>query len=45
MEVVRLTIIRKKDENKLKPEDVPKLMVDKKIPQQAFMSAFRKYSK
>ncbi|WP_291258963.1 4Fe-4S dicluster domain-containing protein [Fusobacterium sp.] len=45
MEAVRLTIIRKKDENRLKVEDIPKLMTDKKIPQQAFMSAFRKYSK
>ena len=45
MEAVRLTIVRRKDENRLKPEDIPSLMADKKMPQQAFMSAFRKYSK
>lgn len=45
MEAVRLTIIRQKDENRLKAEDIPNLMADKKMPQQAFMSAFRKYSK
>lgn len=45
MEAVRVTIVRQKGEDRLKPEDIPSLMADKKMPQQAFMSAFRKYSK
>ena len=45
MEAVRLTIVRKKGNSKLLPEDVPEIMSDKKMPQQAIVSAFRKYSK
>ena len=45
MEAVRLTIVRKKGSSKLIPEDVPEIMSDKKMPQQAIVSAFRKYSK
>ncbi len=45
MEAVRLTIVRKKGNARLKPESVTEIMADKKMPQQAVVSAFRKYSK
>lgn len=44
IEAVRLTAIRRQGKNRLKPEDVS-LAVDDKLPQQAIVSAFRKYSK
>ena len=44
IEAVRLTKIRKQGENHLKADDVPCLL-DGEIPQQALVSAFRKYSK
>ena len=44
VEAVRLQIIRQKGQNHLKAEDVPCLL-DDDIPQQALVSAFRKYSK
>lgn len=44
IEAVRLTVIREKGANHLKADDVPALL-DEEIPQQALMSAFRKYSK
>ena len=44
VEAVRLEIIRKQGQNHLKADDVP-CMLDEDIPQQAIVSAFRKYSK
>lgn len=44
VEAVRLTVIRQKDANHLKADDIP-AMLDEDIPQQALVSAFRKYSK
>ena len=44
IEAVKLCVIRKQGENHLKPDDIPAL-IDDKIPQQALMSAMRKYSK
>lgn len=44
VEAVRLTAIRKQGANHLKADDVP-AMLDDDIPQQALVSAFRKYSK
>lgn len=44
IEAVRQTVIRKQNNNYLRPENVPELL-DPKIPQQALVSAFRKYSK
>ena len=44
IEAVRLEVIRKKGQNHLKADDVP-CMLDDDIPQQAIVSAFRKYSK
>lgn len=44
IEAVRLTVIREQGMNKLKPEQIPCLM-DENLPQQALVSAFRKYSK
>lgn len=44
IEAVRLMNIRRQGENHLKADDVPK-MLDDDIPQQAIVSAFRKYSK
>ena len=44
VEAVRLQIIRQKGQNHLNAEDVPCLL-DDDIPQQAIVSAFRKYSK
>ena len=44
IEAVRLATIRRKGENHTKPEDIPALL-DEKLPQQAIVSAMRKYSK
>ena len=44
VEAVRLEAIRKQGANRLKADDVP-AMLDDEIPQQALVSAFRKYSK
>lgn len=44
VEAVRLTVIRQKGADHLKAEDIP-CMLDDELPQQAIVSAFRKYSK
>ena len=44
VEAVRLEVIRKQGQNHFKPENVPE-MLDEDLPQQAIVSAFRKYSK
>ena len=44
VEAVRLEAIRKQGANRLKADDVP-AMLDENIPQQALVSAFRKYTK
>ena len=44
VEAVRLAAIRKQGANHMTPNDVPALL-DEDIPQQAIVSAFRKYSK
>lgn len=44
VEAVRLTLIRQKGADHLKAEDIP-CMLDDELPQQAIVSAFRKYSK
>lgn len=44
IEAVRVAVLRKQGGNHMKAEDVPALL-DEKIPQQAIVSAFRKYSK
>ena len=44
IEDVRLAVIRAQGENHLKPNQIPELL-DEKLPQQAIVSAFRKYSK
>ena len=44
IEAVRLTAIRRKDGNRLNSDDIPSL-IDDDIPQQAIMSAMRKYGK
>ena len=44
IEAVRLTAIRQKGANHLKPEDIANKL-DENMPQQALVSAFRKYSK
>ena len=44
IEAVRLTLVRKQGENYLKPDDVP-CTLDEEMPQQAIVSAFRKYTK
>ena len=44
VEAIRLQVVRQKGQNNLKAEDVPCLL-DADIPQQAIVSAFRKYSK
>ncbi len=43
VEAVRATVIRKKGNNHLTPDNIPALL-DKDIPQQALVSAYRKYS-
>lgn len=44
VEAVRLEVIRQQGENHLKPQDIPALL-DEDLPQQAIVSAFRKYMK
>ncbi len=44
VEAVRLAVIRQKGNNHLKADDIPD-MLDEQMPQQAIVSAFRKYSK
>ena len=44
IEAVRLEVIRKQGANHLKADDVPG-MLDEELPQQAIVSAFRKFSK
>lgn len=44
VEAVRLSVIRKQGQNHLKADDIP-AMLDEDIPQQALVSAFRKYTK
>ena len=44
VEAIRLEVIRQQRMNHLKPEDIPELL-DEDLPQQAIVSAFRKYSK
>lgn len=44
IEAVRLAVIRKQGENHIKADDIP-LLLDERLPQQAIVSAFRKYSK
>ena len=44
VEAVRLSVIRKQGANHLKADDIPALL-DDEMPQQAIVSALRKYSK
>ncbi len=44
VEAVRLSVIRKQGNNHLKADDIPALL-DEDMPQQAIVSAFRKYTK
>lgn len=44
IEAARLSVIRRQGENHLKADEIPALL-DENIPQQAIVSAFRKYSK
>ncbi|MBQ1205656.1 MAG: 4Fe-4S dicluster domain-containing protein [Clostridia bacterium] len=44
VEAVRLAAIRKQGNNRLTANDIPEL-IDEDMPQQAIVSAFRKYSK
>ncbi len=44
VEAVRLVAIRQKGANRMTPDDVP-AKLDDEIPQQAIVSAFRKYTK
>ena len=44
VEALRLTVIREKGANHMTANDIPAL-VDEDMPQQALMSAMRKYSK
>ena len=44
VEAVRLEVIRQQGMNHFKPENVPE-QLDEDLPQQAIVSAFRKYSK
>lgn len=44
VEAVRLTVIRQQGKNRLTPDDIPDV-TDEDIPQQALVSAFRKYTK
>ena len=43
-EAIRLAVIRQQGENHLKPETIPEVL-NADLPQQAIVSAFRKYSK
>lgn len=42
VEAVRLAVIRRQDQNHLKPQDIPALL-EEALPQQAITSALRKY--
>ncbi|NLW12607.1 MAG: 4Fe-4S dicluster domain-containing protein [Clostridiaceae bacterium] len=44
IEAVRVTAVRMQNRNRLLPENIPSLL-NNKLPQQALVSAFRKYSK
>ena len=44
IEAVKLQVIRKQGQNHLKAGDIPELL-DEDLPQQAIVSAFRKYTK
>lgn len=44
VEGIRLAVIRQQDQNHLKAEQIP-MMLDENLPQQAIVSAFRKYKK
>lgn len=44
VEAVRLAAVREQGKNHLKPDDLPELL-DEDLPQQAIVSAFRKYTK
>lgn len=44
IEAVRLAVIRRQGENHLQAEEIP-AKLEEKLPQQAIVSAFRKYSK
>ncbi len=44
VEAVRLAAVRKQGANHLKPEQIPEIL-DEEMPQQAIVSAFRKYTK
>lgn len=44
VEAVRLSVVRQQNNNHLKADDIPSLL-DEDMPQQAIVSAFRKYSK
>ena len=44
VEAVRLSVIRQQDNNHLKADMIPSLL-DEDMPQQAIVSAFRKYTK
>ena len=44
IEAVRLAVIRKQGENHLHAEQIP-AMLDDELPQQAIVSAFRKYKR
>lgn len=46
IEAVRLEVIRQQGKNHLKADDIPAIVdADEDIPQQALVSAFRKYAK
>lgn len=44
IEAVRLCVIRQAGQNHLKPDQIPE-MLDEDLPQQAIVSAFRKFTK
>ena len=44
VEAVRLMVIRQQGQNHMKPDQIPELL-DEELPQQAIVSAMRKYSK
>ena len=44
IEAVRLAVIRQQSNNHLRPDDIPGL-IDDELPQQAIVSAMRKYAK
>ena len=44
VEAVRLMVIRQQGQNHLKPDQIPE-MLDDELPQQAIVSALRKYAK